>query len=66
MDNFNKTMFWSLIYTRLKRGSVYIGPNFEHIFMDIFRSLTCRLSNNVYCTEVSEVMREIFRYVTHK
>jgi hypothetical protein len=22
--------------------------------------------NNVYCTEVSEVKREIFRYVTHK
>ena len=24
-----------------------------------------RLSNNVYCIEVSEVMREIFSYVTH-
>ena len=42
-------------------GSIGIDRVIRHFVC----SLTSRLSNNVHCTKVSEVMREIFRYVTH-
>ena len=37
----------------------------DHVTRHFVCSLTSRLANNVYCTEVSEIMREIFHYVTY-
>ena len=52
------------------RSTFYIGPNCKHIFSSFPRHFVCslmsRLTINMNCIEVSEVNREIFRYVTHK
>ena len=51
------------------RPTFYKVPNFEHVFSPFPRqfafSLKNRLLNNVYCTEDSEIMREVFRYVIY-
>ena len=51
------------------RHTFYIGHNFEHVLSPFPRHFVCsftnRLSNYINCIKVSEIMREIFRYVTY-
>ena len=57
---------YSVIRSDVIKSFDCIGPNFKHIFSSFLWHFVFSLTNNVYCTEISEDMKEIFRYVIHK